>query len=108
MDPLGLQPNYVTWLLGQSGMVIVLVLWIWTQSRELRALRQRNEKLQDSLLGTVEKGMSERLRMAIDNSLTQDSTFRNMLLSLERVFTETRKESEPCSGKGSGEHPQIR
>ena len=60
-------PSFVTWLLGQSVAVVLLVAWILSLHRQLKrsseanqALQKRNEQLSDSLVAIVQSNSRER------------------------------------------------
>lgn len=60
-------PTYLTWLLGQSVAVVILVLWIVSLHRQLKAsgkektaLQKRNDELSDSLVGVLQESSRER------------------------------------------------
>lgn len=60
-------PSYLTWLFGQSAVVVVLLLWIWSLHRQLKssakektALQKRNDELSDSLVGVLQESSRER------------------------------------------------
>lgn len=67
MEHLPESPSYLTWVLGQSGMVIVLVAWVWSLRQNLNrsfqaneALQQRNSELASSLVEVVVSSSRER------------------------------------------------
>lgn len=82
MDQLPASPSYVTWLLGQSVAVVVLVAWVVTlirQSKRLsednRRLQSRNDELSDSLVDLVQSKSQELL----------DANERRLSLVLEKL-----------------------
>lgn len=67
MDNIPVSPSYVTWLLGQSVAVVILVAWVWSLTRSLKhsseanqALQQRNSELVVSLVEVVGSASRER------------------------------------------------
>jgi hypothetical protein len=71
MDLPALPTTYLTWLLGQSVAVVILLTWIWTlhrrekhrerqSSEEMTALRKRNDELSDSLVNVLLETSRER------------------------------------------------
>lgn len=92
MDWLPVSPSYVTWLLGQSVAVVVLVVWVVSLLRSSRrlseqnqALVSRNAALCDSLVEVVQSHSQER-------AATQESTLRTVLGSLESALLNKRGE----------------
>jgi hypothetical protein len=92
MDWLPASPSYVTWLLGQSVAVVVLVAWVVSlhrssrrQSDENRALVTRNAELCDSLVELVQSHSQER-------AATRDTTLREVLRSLESALLSKPRE----------------
>jgi ABC-type transport system involved in cytochrome bd biosynthesis fused ATPase/permease subunit len=68
MDQLLTAPSYVTWLLGQSVAVVLLVAWVVSLHRMLKrsseanqALVERNAQLSVSLAEVVQSSSRERV-----------------------------------------------
>ncbi len=83
-------PSYLTWLLGQSVAVVILIAWVITlirnsrrSSNENQALRERNERLADSLVAVVQSNSRERAD-------ERERTLRSTLESLERALLTKR------------------
>lgn len=98
-------PEFTKWLFGQSVAFVAVVLamgsWIWTLSRQNTALTDRNEKLSDDLLRTVENATRERSKMTEDSLYRLDMTVRNMGGSLKTAL-ETKPKARPKrSSRGS-------
>jgi hypothetical protein len=95
-------PEFTKWLLGQSvafvAIVIALGLWIWTLLRQITALQQRNEKLSDDLISTIENGSHERAQLSEDSLLRLDSTVRNIAAALTSALSQRRKDLGADSG----------
>lgn len=67
MDDFLESPSFLTWVLGQSGMVVILAAWVWSLHRSLRtslqanqALQLRNSELASSLVDCVVSSSRER------------------------------------------------
>lgn len=83
-------PSYVTWLLGQSVAVVLLVGWVWMLYRMLKKssatnldLQTRNEKLSASLVEMLQSGSRERAAL-------QDSYLKTVLDSFEKALQSKR------------------
>lgn len=79
-------PSFVTWLLGQSVAVVVLVTWIISLHRMLKrssernkALEVRNEALSDSLTVIVQSNSRELLASRETNLKTVLDAFEKGL-----------------------------
>lgn len=77
--------SYSTWLLGQSAVVVVLVLWIASlhlalrrERRERTASQRRSDELSDRLVETLLEGSRER-------SERRDSLARTMIDAIEKL-----------------------
>lgn len=86
MDQLPASPTYVTWLLGQSVAVVLLIAWVISLHRHLRtssaeklALQTRNEKLSDSLVAIVRSSSQERVA-------ARETTLNDALELLEKAL----------------------
>lgn len=98
MDHIPASPSYVTWLLGQSLAVVVLVLWVLTLLRTARnmdrhlkrsseinqQLASRNAELSDSLVELVQSTSRERAD-------SRESDLRTTLDSLESALLNKRR-----------------
>ena len=95
-------PEFTKWLFGQSvafvAIFIALSLWIWTLLRATTALQQRNEKLSDDLIKTIESGSHERAQLSEDSLLRLDSTVRNIAAALTSALSQRRKDLDADSG----------
>lgn len=79
-------PSFVTWLLGQSVAVVLLVAWIVSLHRMLKrsyakneALQKRNEELSDSLTDVVQSSWRER-------SVEQEANLKTVLDAFETAL----------------------
>lgn len=95
-------PEFTKWLFGQSvafvAITIVMGLWLWTLSRENKALRQRNEQLSDDLILVIERGSFERAQLSEDSLLRLDSTVRNIAAALTSALSQRRRDLDADSG----------
>jgi len=86
MDQLLTSPSYVTWLLGQSVAVVLLVAWIFSLHRMLKrsseqnqALQTRNEELCASLAAIVQSSSQERAQNHESRLTTMLDAFESAL-----------------------------
>lgn len=78
--------SYVTWLLGQSAAVVLLVAWVYSLNRMLkksseenRDLQIRNEKLCASLVAVMQSNSQE-------NTASHESTLKTVLDAFENAL----------------------
>jgi F0F1-type ATP synthase membrane subunit b/b' len=94
-------PEFTKWLFGQSvafvAVVVALSLWIWTLLRLNTALQQRNEKLSDDFIRTIETDSHERAQLSEDSLLRLDSTVRNIAAALTSALSQRRKDLDADS-----------
>ncbi len=86
MDQLLTSPSYVTWLLGQSVAVVLLVAWIFSLHRMLKrsseqnqALQMRNDELCASLAAVVQSSSQERAQNHESRLTTMLDAFESAL-----------------------------
>lgn len=86
MDQLLTSPSYVTWLLGQSVAVVLLVAWIVSLHRLLKrssvanqGLQTKNEQLSASLVAIIQSSSQER-------AASHESSMKMMLDAFENAL----------------------
>ncbi len=86
MDQLLTSPSYVTWLLGQSVAVVLLVLWVISlhrmlkrSSETMRDLQTKNEQLSASLVAIMQSNLHER-------TVSLESSMKTMLDAFENAL----------------------
>lgn len=85
----GMSSTAFDWLLGQSAVVVVTVVWALLERRERMSLQrdfhQRSVQFSDACIQLVKDNSQERVQREEHHMLMHDSSMRNILDSLERA-----------------------